>query len=382
VIRAAVALLLCAAGACTVDDGFLETERFPCSVAADCGERWGCVRAAPYASDFCAPDCEESCDGVCVVQGASTLCLAGCRIRDDGTTTPCASDDLACVRVSAESDEGVCYPVDTCSEGGPTCPAGDLCLSTLAEAFGAGTGGLRTDNLYCVPAPDAPLPGEPDPCPARSFHSRTILPAATFQLCLPLCDAFDTRCPPSFGCLRQIPLDVGAICLPGVFGIPCDDDTNCLRGRCMDTGDAGRFCTTSCEEAERIGLGCENISLLLNAVGLRYRLECDPDANGGNAGGLCAPRYEIGFACTEPDSEAFACADGLSCMQPEGFTAPFCTRPCSTNADCNTAGRSQGNFCEPTRGVCFVQGFGGDPCLTGEWCISGQCVDNMCTAPT
>ncbi|MCB9601326.1 MAG: hypothetical protein H6720_13460 [Sandaracinus sp.] len=87
--------LLALLAACTVEDGFLDDALFPCEGPQDCGEGWGCVRGTPYAEDFCARECGEmSCDGICTVQGDDVLCLRGCRLREDGTSSECPGEGL------------------------------------------------------------------------------------------------------------------------------------------------------------------------------------------------------------------------------------------------------------------------------------------------
>ncbi len=365
--------VVCLLAGCTVDGSFLNTELFLCDVSSDCGSGWACARATPYAPDFCAPDCASGCDGVCVVQGEEEACLSGCRIQEDLTTSECPSADYDCIRVSAEDDNGVCYPVDGCTAGAD-CGQDEECLSTLAQAVGIVGAGLRTDNLYCVPAPD-----DPADCPPRSVHTTTIFTGDPgFQMCLPVCDATDTRCPPAFGCLRQLAGTGQAACLPGMYGVPCDDDTNCLQGRCRDTGLGGEFCTTTCGEALRIGFGCENISEQLNSLGLRYRLECDAGAGGGEDGGLCVPRYEIGTPCTTPESEAFVCAADLSCQAVADGGQKFCTKACSDDDQCNVEGRSGQNFCSSFVDLCFPKQDTDDPCIRDENCLSGVCLVGTC----
>jgi len=375
--RAAVLLCLCIglAAGCTVDGSFLDTELFLCAGLSDCGDDWSCVRATPYASDFCAPDCSDSCDGVCVVQGERESCLQGCRILDDFSTSECQSPDYDCIRVSAQNDDGVCYPVEGCIESS-TCGDDEECLTSLAAAFGIGGGGLRADNLYCVPAPE-----DPEQCPPRSIHVDDIFSSDVgFNMCLPVCDASDTRCPPAFGCLRQLAGISGlAACIPGIYGIPCDDDTNCMLGSCIDTGSSGRFCTTSCAFADRLAFGCENLSRPLNGLGLRYRLECDASANGGADGGLCAPRYEIGVACTEPETSTFACAEGLECIAIADGAQKICTKTCVTDDDCNQEGRSRDNYCSSIFDVCSPQLSSGDTgCVRDGNCLSNSCVAGTC----
>ncbi|MBW2460825.1 MAG: hypothetical protein JRH11_04210 [Deltaproteobacteria bacterium] len=358
---------------CTVDGSFLNTELFLCDVSSDCGSGWTCARAAPYAPDFCAPDCASECDGVCVAQGEVEACLSDCRIQEDLTTSECPSADYDCIRVSAEDDNGVCYPVDGCTASAD-CGQDEECLTELVEDILLDVGGLRADNLYCVPTPD-----ESGECPLRSFGVTFVISGdQEFPICVPVCDVVDTRCPPAFGCLRQLAgTDQGA-CIPGFYGIACEDDTNCLLGNCIDLGVAGKFCTTTCGEAQRIQFGCENISSALNNFGLRYRLECDPAAGGGADGGLCVPRYEIGFPCTTPESEAFVCAADLSCEAVADGGQKQCTKACSEDVQCNVLGRSRDNYCSSFFDLCFPQLAAGSPCIRAGACQSGACVLGTC----
>ncbi|NIS36434.1 MAG: hypothetical protein GWO04_43750, partial [Actinobacteria bacterium] len=70
--------------------------------------------------------------------------------------------------MSAQNDDGICYPVDGCIESA-NCSSGEECLTALASFFIPVGGGLRVDNLYCVPAPE-----DPADCPPRSIHTSAI----------------------------------------------------------------------------------------------------------------------------------------------------------------------------------------------------------------
>jgi hypothetical protein len=162
--------------------------------------------------------------------------------------------------------------------------------------------------------------------------------------------------------------------------VPCDDDSNCLLGRCLDTGVGGRFCTITCGVAERSpAVGCEGISQPIVDIGLRYRLECDESAGGGVDGGLCVPRYEIGSACTTPDSEALVCAEGLDCTTFGAADRRYCTRFCATHEECNLDGRSARNYCATGIGQCYPQVGAGIACSENAACLSGNCVTGYCT---
>ncbi len=358
-------------GACRVDGGYLDDERFDCAGPSDCGSGWGCVQASPYASDFCAPDCSElsGCDGICTVQSdGRALCLRGCRLLADGTTSPCQSEDFECVRSSAETDEGICYPVETC-RGSDECADGEICLS---ELVGLSPSDPDSAGYYCVPQPD-----EVGACPSRS-QPVTLGPGA--DLCLATCDPPDTRCPPGFGCLLQSAVfsEDEVLCFPGLYGVPCDDDTNCIFGTCLDAGGAGKQCSLSCDEAARLVGGCGNLFSLGTVIDA-LSLECDPTANGGAGGGLCVVHSDVGFICTTPESDAYRCAEGLDCrtFPTTDGEVRFCTRDCRIDQQCNDPG-SDSNYCllgVGDGGICFPKGSDGARCLEDNECESGLCRD-------
>jgi hypothetical protein len=374
---AAVLMAGFGAGACSVDRDVLQERLFMCSTSEDCGPEWGCARASPYASDFCAPRCGDGqCDGICVRQqgfrGERTLCLSGCRIAEDGTTSGCSADGYSCIRVSVESNEGVCYPVDSCSHAAQ-CGKDELCLSELVAPV---AGDIRSDNLYCVPTAESE-----GGCPARSLP---VDVGERRRMCLATCTASDTRCPPGSGCMRPLAVAGAANelpCFPGLYGVPCNDDTNCLFGQCEDVGDAGRICTTSCDEAARIAGGCGGL-MSVERLGSVFHLECDPQAGGGEEGGLCVTRYGTGYPCTTPDSDAYQCAEGLQCRTlatGEG-EQKLCTRECTTDRECNE-GERESNYClhgGPGGGVCLPKRPAGAECFAPEQCLSGVCREGEC----
>lgn len=372
VLTLAAMVVLLSSG-CKVRSGFVDTDLFPCSVASDCGEGWGCVRASPYASDFCAPICDETCDGICTEQEGASLCLRGCRISDEGVPSECLGEGFACIRTSTETNAGICYPVDGCSIQGD-CEADHVCLSGFAAGVPEAP---PIDNSFCVPSPGRV------PCPARSTP---VSLGGEFALCLATCEPPDTRCPPSFGCLEQFGLFSAGRevpCFPGVYGTPCDDDTNCLFGRCLDTGGAGKQCTTTCDDAQLQAFGCANL-LNLGIVSPVFELECDPSANGGADGGLCVTRYGVGFPCT-PDRPAFTCLDGLECRPfptGGGATVDLCSKNCVVDEGCNDPGEPAINYClrgfPPGGSSCLPKGSAGDGCSTPNHCLSGVCVDGSC----
>ena len=365
----ALALVATLSLGCSVDDGFLDRDLFPCSGPADCGEGWGCVRASPYASDFCAPSCDEvECDGICTLQFGSALCLRGCRFDELGVPSPCPGEGYSCIRTSAETDEGVCYPVTAC-QNAEQCAPDEVCLS---ELVGLAPSSPEASGYYCVPRP------QEGSCPPRS--SPVIIDDERTELCLATCDPPDTRCPPGFGCLLQSAVfaeeDTDVLCFPGIYGVACNDDTNCLLGRCLDTGGAGKQCTLSCEEANLLAGGCGNLYSLASLVSsLGY--ECDPMANEGQGGGLCVTRSGLGFLCTTPESDAYVCERGLDCRTfdvGEGQQVRLCTLACIVDDMCN-AGGVERNYCLRTfrGGSCLPKQDPGTPCTFDRQCLSNNC---------
>lgn len=331
--------LLAAAGTsgCAPDDGFLADDRFVCGGPSQCGDGWGCVRATPYADNFCAPGCDESCDGTCT-GGEQPLCLRGCLIGEDGTPGSCQSADYSCIRTSIERNDGVCYPVQSCAVH-EDCGPQELCLTQVLRELSRDPESLPLDNFYCVPTPDAE-----GRCPAGSEPADVSGPGSP-EVCFQTCEVFDPRCPPGFACLTQLQqiapyLDEvdGPSCALGTYGLSCQSDTNCFVGRCLDTATAqGEICTLTCDEASRLAGGCEELIGPHQSAWYLYRLECDEAAPSADGSGLCVVRYATNFpGCTEEPGSAYECASSLECTQVPFFAADVCTKRCTTADECNT----------------------------------------------
>ena len=360
-------------GSCTVDGDFLDHDLFPCAGPSDCGPDWGCLRATPYAEDFCAPDCSVyACDGVCSEQDGRSLCLRGCRILEDGTTSECPGKGFVCIRTSAERDDGICYPVTACDSSAECLPE-EVCLTDFVDL----APDASASRYYCAPRSSVT-------CPPRTTP---VVIGESVDLCLATCDPPDTRCPPGFGCLEQAAVfsDDAVLCFPGLYGVPCDDDTNCLLGRCTDTG-AGSQCTVTCDEAGRLAGGCGGL-LSLASVVEALAFECDPTAGEEGqlpreGGGLCVTRSSIGFVCTTPESDAYVCQDGLDCrtFPTASGEVRLCTRDCAVDTQCNGPG-AETAFCSTGSGggLCLPKGAAGSRCERNHECLSGVCEAQICT---
>ena len=336
-VRALCAAIVAASSpACTVESEFLDTDLFECDVASDCGAGWGCARATPYTANFCAPDCDETCGGVCT-GGETPLCLQPCLIAEDGTPGRCQGEDYACVRTSIERNDGLCYPIRTCTED-EECGADEVCLTDYLRTLNPDST-FPLDNLYCVPRADDEGIG----CPAGSLVTPG-LPEGDTPICFPTCSVTDTRCPPAMGCITQLQQIApylrgieGPQCALGSYGLSCQDDSNCFFGRCLDTGTAqGRICTVTCRQASALAANCRNLVHPYSLQGYFSQLECEPTAPSSDGSGLCVVRYKINYPnCTTDADGAYPCASDLECRTPMGSSVSLCTRDCATTEDCN-----------------------------------------------
>jgi hypothetical protein len=331
-----IALLACAILAgCTVDyppvidDGF-----FACTTAEDCGEGQGCAEGNVYSADFCRPACDpndpSSCDGVCTANGA---CLGACTIATDGTGIGC-SGDFVCVRTDALRDEGICYPAIGCSRTADCTTALGEQWQCLNDALGlpapTAAQDLRFDNMYCTGAPDAE-----GRCPQGYLVYRYAnVEGEEIVLCYAPCelDADGPFCPPATTCFRGFGELAGTPntppCLPGIWGLPCADDTQCLIGRCLPIDASGqRACTETCADAERYG-GCTGLEELSEAFGTLTRMSCENVAGQD----VCVPRFDMLSLCHQLDCVAdVPCTDVLF---SDGVRAHVCIRSCVTAEDC------------------------------------------------
>jgi len=386
VLRGCACLLSLLAFGCTVefpsvlDDGF-----FVCSAPEDCGPGQGCAEGNVYSADFCRPACDlddpSTCpDGVCTISGA---CLDSCTIDADGTPSDCPGDEFTCVRIDAFRDEGVCYPVTGCSRTADCPPDGMVPQLCLNDALGLPattvSAAIRFDNLYCSAAPD-----DEGRCPT-GYLSFGISDAdgRTQTACFPPCmlGGDGPYCPPTTTCFRGFGELVGVPstppCLPGIWGLPCGDDTHCLIGRCLPVGRGARACTETCAEAEEQVGDCSGLEQIGAVFGVASRMTCEA------VGGVdtCVPRYDLLTLC---DSQ-LECAGGndVNCVEVAFGTetrAHVCVRLCTTDAECaeGTGGDENDYRCVPTTGsasICSRRRRLGARCTEDLDCREGQCCD-------
>lgn len=361
-----------------LDEGF-----FRCSTSEECGPGQSCAEGNVYSADFCRPACDRndptSCpDGVCTAAGA---CLSRCTIDTDGNTSGCPSEDFSCVRTDALRDEGVCYPVDRCSRTADCEIVGagpQLCLNDAlglpSETIGER---VRFDNLYCTARPDTE-----GRCPMGYLSFRFAnADGTTTNACYPPCDPSGRGpwCPPATTCFRGFGELVGTPnmppCLPGVWGLPCEDDTHCLVGRCLPVGGGERACTETCEEAASLVGGCSGLEAIGEAFGNATRMTCEK-VDGVST---CVPRYDLLSLC---DGQLDCVGSDTVCGEvrlARSTTAHVCLRACRDAQDCaaDTGGTASDYRCIESLGgkLCMRKRALGGRCMEDLDCREGSCCD-------
>lgn len=382
----AVLVVACAgvAAGCTVErpDDLLE-RLWTCEQDSDCLDGWGCADRSVLGEDFCRPACDpedpRTCAGYCTATGE---CLAPCTLLGDGATA--CPDGHACVRADLLDSDGVCFPTETCSRS-DECPQGSRCFN---DVFGlpAILPGVEyaSDQLYCVAVPD-----DADRCPSGYLVAPGVAEGDELA-CLPRCDSAGSRCPPALTCLRELGYlfaQPGAsACYPGYWGLPCDDDAQCVVGRCLAIGEGRRACTYGCGEADRVfgranGGGCE--ALEESSRGLRLdalEVRCE-EVEGVD---VCAPLGTPGAPC----SDDLRCAPGLDCraFRSGATVVRFCSRDCAEDQDCSYTGAPLTAYCAYPAGggtgSCVPRSFEGGSCERAEQCRLGLiCREETCVAP-
>ncbi len=352
-MRIVMALFLAHAVGCSVSRPADLTDRlWTCQESSDCMGGWACADRSVLGDDFCRPACDRaspaSCDGVCTKTGE---CLATCMLLGDQTTS--CPVDHACVRTDLLGEEGICFPTASCSRS-DECADGSRCFNDVFRLPSLVPGlEYASDHLYCVAVPDAM-----NRCPTGYAFVPSSDPNEPF--CLPRCDTDSARCPPNLTCIRDFGFVFGQpgvdICHPGYWALPCDDDAQCMVGRCLEVGEGRRACTYACDEADSMfgapGLGCDILeaasrSLWLDALDVR----CENVAHRN----VCVPFGTNGAPCNDDT----LCAPELECRE---FTSGsnrvrFCSRDCAHDSDCG----GPGLICR--NGTC---GFGPDVGRVGE----------------
>jgi hypothetical protein len=394
--------------ACRADESVLD-EIYPCDLEtgdAQCGTDEDGKPMTCYAGSaqlggkaFCTKTCDPT-----VPAEEGFLCTSSGALleRCDPGGGSCPSP-LECYRTDVVLEDGLCmlvpvcpYKPDTtelddaqCTISHPVC-AGSLLrnLSTLP---------ISIDNLHCVARPcreelGCPSVPLPEVCPTQFYDPLASLPVT----CAVQCDRF--TCPPNFTCIGSSD-GSPPVCLPGVLGMRCTSNEDCITGDCIDTGAGFSVCTFSagCATDEDCrdfgsnpgftcvegvpGAGSHCISTIpFQGANCELSSECSADLRCGSA--PCPPRFcshyspfqvdpphgECRFRCERgegcpafgglphtcledgscyPAAFSIPCDDSSDCYanltcaavptdERSRSTAPkICTRPCSDDEDCS-----------------------------------------------
>jgi hypothetical protein len=446
-----------AAAGCRVDrDSFYE-RIYSCNPNAAnpaCGtdrddQPMACVPAYQLGGrNFCAPGCSVDSADSTSSAGADAICLpagprqhdrtAGARLARCDPAAPgssCHHDELSCLRTDLIQNEGVCMTVNTCRED-RDCrdPVRSKCMGTLLrEAYSKAD--LQTDNSYCL---QADCRAHRTACSPGETCMSDVLPASSRppDICVPNCDA-NGNCPPNYFCYSSVySKKLPPICIPGLLGLRCNSDLDCLFGECRKT--AAKTATTSDAAFKVCAVRCSSdvdcakydsvhATLFCTAegwcAGVRASrgTQCDSDADCQYDGEICAritnllPKGQclqpcparkcdalggVPHACrpqvdatgalvteTLPwvcwpgylgqlCSESTDCLPGLSCLAagPRAPGLKVCSSPCMSDGDCAASRFSREGWCDPGAGICRSPLLEGDPCERGNQCDSRSCL--------
>jgi hypothetical protein len=378
--------------------------------------------------------CVEACDPATRSADPHFTCLSsGALLRvchpQGGALNPtwgCPAG-LECYRTDVLADEGVCIQMTVCTENSDCGDRRPVCAAELLRKRTPSLP-LAADHLQCVVAMCGAgislcPPGEQ--CLAGFYDGVT-----EYDICVPSCDG-DLQCPPNFTCaISPIASGSPSICLPGVPGVRCNRDQDCVAGTCIDTGAGFNMCVLpiECQSnkdcgvlsgpaaafvcAEGVpgagkrcvlresfsGTNCVDeteclpgfICTWLNPVGSvqthgECRLPCGADGSCPARGGIPHVCIADGLGGCIPSAFAIPCArdedclEGLLCLAvgpDERENLPLrrvCTGPCASDADCSSNPLMHGGFCRADEGLCRYPGDDGDPCERDAQCLIGNC---------
>jgi hypothetical protein len=391
VVAAAAAGL--ALATCSVDRGQYLDRVYACDLrqidqSQECGEGWVCHPGTQLGTfDFCAQSCQPGTDA-----GADFCSPDGALLASCDPQNPVCGPDLQCLRTSTTEDQGLCLPVEVCGRN-DECrdPLRRSCLSkVLADAYGGGLDPARLNNLWCLQGDCNEL----SPCEAgHSCLGGLPLLQRMPPVCAPNCvrnprdGGVDDFCPASFVCASKVLSSLPyRFCLPGLFGFPCENDDQCLIGKCLAMGSHTKACSVSCTtdaqcnefyhptDATKAGVRCIE-GQCVTAFSLYMQLLCDPADNRCPDAAQCVDKAALLDAGVPAE---LAPADA------------FCYRPCQEAADCRNTGATTACLAGNGAGLCvpgvpwdYIQCDPSDPdaCLKGLQCLPGPGARTYCTIP-
>jgi hypothetical protein len=433
----------------------LDAAAWKCTDASECGIRDG--KPMDCWRGYCMPTCQpipdpNRRDYECIETGDPER-PDGVRLEKCSPANGNCAPGFECYRTDLVLDLGVCVPFNVCTKDSE-CPGEDrtYCaseilnkrLSTAVDdgAAGAGGQGLRvfTDHLVCVDQGCAPrdvVTSADDPegdmqcpdgeeCLGETYHlSSNGLP----DICVPHCDSAN-RCIPNYACAKDdYAKTANPLCVPGVPGVRCQKDIDCVVGGCEDTGAGFSVCTIFCNTDQDCtdalnsgpsvfrcaGARPDGEKICLNASPFQG-VQCDPnDADpcppeapncidfspyntphskpecrmGCSEDRPCPRRGGLGHVCLG-DGGCYPGGFGLPCRDPSECLSPFscldakptgrqvldgskiCSLGCHDDSDCLAEPVFSGSaYCEDD--VCRVPAQNGRQCDRSVQCLSGHC---------
>ncbi len=436
--------------ACQVDQEAFHRRIFSCNPNAAhpaCGtdrddRPMACVPAYQLGGrNFCAPGC--TVDGEAAA-GPDAICLAagprsggqapGARLaRCDPSRSPgtCDSEELSCLRTDLlKPDEGVCMTLNTCQED-RDCrdPVRSKCMGTLLrETYPRAE--LSTDQTYCL---QADCRAHRTACSPGETCMSDVLPASSRppDICVPNCDA-NGNCPPNYFCYNRVySKKLPPICIPGLLGLRCDSNLDCLFGECVKGDAPFKSCSVRCQnDGDCARFDSVHATLFCNEAGwcagvrASRGTQCDGDADCLYPGEICArltnllPRGQCLQACPSRRCPAYGgvphacrpqvdesgavqaqtlpwvcwpgflgqlcfessdCLRGLGChpLGPASPGARICSLPCGGDGDCAGSRFSKEGWCDPAGAICRAPLLEGEPCERNTQCESRLCQGPM-----
>jgi hypothetical protein len=340
-------VLLSAGNPCRASTGLCDPEETCDGASAQCPTDALAAPSVVCRAGAGPCDIADHCSGLSTDCPADAIVSAGvsCRAPSDlcdaeelcdGTSVDCPADVFADATVVCRPVAGVCDVAEKCTGTSAACPA-DAFASTVKVCRLANRSDRCDVSERC--SGNSPDCG-PDLFRPAGFECRAASGGcdSVAEVCAggtPICPADVHTCQPAEWC------DAGATpsaCKPKkANSVTCDDDGECLSGRCVD----GVCCNSTCTGLCR---GC-------NIAGKE---------------GTCSNHA----AGTDPDDDcgAYSCTSSGTCNVtcPAAPPGDVCATQCKPGNRCDSSGK-----CVPDRGL-------GQTCTKGCECQSGNCVDGVC----
>jgi hypothetical protein len=369
---------------------------------SSCGDGYACNSSAAQlgGTSFCAPTCVAGVG----LEGA--VCSATGERAD--TCSPaadaCGQVGFSCLRTDLASDQGVCLPAPICAtDDDCTDPVRSTCVATAVKKIYTQATALDTDHLFCVQAGSCTPEHGLAACTPGTVCMASLAGASAVtlpEICVPSCDARG-NCPPDFVCSTKALLRRGEppFCMPGLLGVRCESDVDCLVGHCAIAGKSGdrRVCVTDCGseldcaafDAERFVAAKMPFSCVaageddqdqrqrcVSPLSFMFGLcALDSDCPSGERCGAALPKGVLGQVVRVCGPDCIGSGSGARCPSRGGF--PATCHPASA-AVAPDAGAADGGA---TDGGVVATPLGSRVCVPALWGVGcsaeGACVGDL-----